>query len=246
MIEIMVVIALIAFLYSIAIPQFALRTGSEAATKIQRLADDLRSAFDLAALNNKTFRMSFVFSTGEYWLEYADREVSELGDGKGGKDPSAAEEKAMGEAFDLQTAEYKTMAGEITRDEEGEPIKGSTDSPILKNRAAAKGPVWSRVEGLEWTDRTLGPYLMISEMQAEHHTQKQLLADVGASGGAYIYFFPSGYIEKAYITVSFKKDDMVVDDSQKPYTIITRPFLGTTSVISGTEEVDVHDLKEES
>jgi prepilin-type N-terminal cleavage/methylation domain-containing protein len=53
MIEIMVVISLIVFLYSIAIPQFAMRSGSEAATKVQRLADDIRSAFDLAALNNK-------------------------------------------------------------------------------------------------------------------------------------------------------------------------------------------------
>ncbi len=246
MIEIMVVIGLIGFLYSIAIPQFSLRSGSEAATKVQRLADDLRSAFDLAALNNKVYRMTFVFSTGEYWLDYADRDVPTLGDGKGGKDPSAVEEKAISDAFDEQTSSYKVMAGDLVKDEDGKPILGSTDSPILKNRKAAKGPIWTQVDGLEWKNRTLGPYLMISEMQAEHHLEKQVLGDVGPAGGGYVYFFPSGYVEKAYFVVSFKKGDMEVDESQKPYTVITKPFLGTASVSSGTEEVDVHAVKEES
>ena len=94
MIEIAVVIALIAFLYSIAVPQFSLRSGTEAATKVQRVADDIRGAFDLAVLNNKTYRLSFVLATGEYWLEQSDRDVSFFGEAKGGKDPTSEEDKA--------------------------------------------------------------------------------------------------------------------------------------------------------
>jgi len=246
MIEIMVVIGLVAFLYSIAVPQFSLRTGTEAANKVQRLADDIRAAFDLAVLNNKTYRMSLVLSTGEYWLEEADRPVETLGDGKGGKDPTEEEEKIKSDEFDAATKEYQSMAGEPARDDDGSIIPGSNDSPILRNRNAAKGPQWRRVEGLEWQDRSLGPNLLISEIQAEHHEQKQILADVGESGRALLYFFPAGYVEKAFVTIAFKSDTMVVDETQKPYTIITRPFLGNAEVTSGVAEIDVHDLKEES
>jgi len=244
MIEIAVVIALIAFLYTIAVPQFSLRTGTEAATKVQRVADDVRAAFDLAVLNNRPYRLSFVFSTGEYWLEQADMAVPTLG--SGGKDPSPEEEKAKSDEFDAQTKEMESIAGDPVKDDDGKVIIGSNESPILKNRRAAKGPQWSRVENLEWQDRTVGPYLMVSEMQAEHHDQKQMLADVGENGRAFLYFFPAGYVEKAFITMAFKKDTMLVDDSQKPYTIVTHPFVGTAEVISGTAEIDVHDLKEES
>ena len=246
MIEIAVVIALIAFLYSIAVPQFSLRSGTEAATKVQRVADDIRGAFDLAVLNNKTYRLSFVLATGEYWLEQSDRDVSFFGEAKGGKDPTAEEAKAKNEEFDAQTKEMELLAGEPVKDEDGKNIPGSNESPILKHRAAARGPKWTRVEELEWTDRTLGPFLMISEMQAEHHEQKQVLADLGETGRAFIYFFPSGYVEKAFITIAFKKDRMVVDDDKKPYTIVTRPFLGNADVLTGTAEIDVHDLKQES
>lgn len=246
MVEIAVVIALIAFLYTIAIPQFSLRTGTEAANKVQRLADDIRAAFDLAILNNKTYRLSFILATGEYWLEESDRVVNVLGDGQGGRDPAPDDEKVRSEQYDEATKEYQSMAGDPVTDENGEVIAGSNESPILKHRAVAKGPQWRKVEALEWQDRTLGPNLLISEMQAEHHQQKQILGDLGESGRALLYFFPAGYVEKAFITVAFKSDPMVVDESQKPYTITTRPFLGKAEVNSGVMEVDVHDLGDES
>lgn len=246
MVEIAVVIALIAFLYTIAIPQFSLRTGTEAANKVQRLADDIRAAFDLAVLNNKTYRLSFTLSTGEYWLEEADKLVDVLGDGQGGRDPTPEEEKVRSEQFDEATKEYQSMAGDPVVDENGEAIEGSNQSPILKYRSAAKGPQWSRVESLEWQDRTLGPNLIISEMQAEHHQQKQSLADLGESGRALLYFFPAGYVEKAFITVAFKSDHMAIDESQSPYSVTTRPFLGKADVNSGIIDIDVHDLGDES
>jgi prepilin-type N-terminal cleavage/methylation domain-containing protein len=246
MIEIAVVIALIGFLYTIAVPQFSLRTGTEAANKVQRVADDIRAAFDLAVLNNRTYRMSFVLATGDYWVEEADRAVEVLSTGEGGRDPTEDEVKARSEEFDELTKEYQSMAGDPVLDDDGQAISGSNESPILKNRAAAKGPQWQRIEALEWQNRSVGPNLLISEMQAEHHQQKQILSDLGETGRAFIYFFPAGYVEKAFITIAFKSDPMVVDETQKPYTVITRPFLGKAEVISGTTEIDVHDRGDES
>jgi type II secretory pathway pseudopilin PulG len=246
MIEIAVVIGLIAFLYILVAPQLSLRTGTDAANKVQRVADDIRAAYDLSVLTNKTYRMSFILATGEYWLEESDRPVEILGDGKGGRDPTPEEEKVRSDEFDQTTKDYESIAGEPVRGDDGEVIVGSNESPVLKNRSAAKGPIWKRVESLEWQDRTVGPNLLISEMQAEHHQEKQILADLGESGRAFIYFFPAGYVERAFITIAFKSDTMLVDETQKPYTVTTWPFLGKADVTSGAAEIDVHDLEDEA
>ena len=241
LIEVIVVVALIAFIYMIAVPQFSARTGAEAATRVTRLADDIRSAYDMAVLNNRVHRMVFTPATGQYFLEVAESDVK-LPAPKGGHDPTEEEAKAVQEEFAAKTKEYESLGAEKVKDEEGKEIPGSNLSPILKNRAAAAPTKWKKVENMEWTDRSLGYYLMISEMQAAHHAERQVLGDLGPKGRAFIYFFPQGYVEKAYIRVAFKKDDMVVDEDQKPYTIITKPFLGTADVVTGTQEIDVHDL----
>ncbi len=244
MIELMVVIGLIAFIYSIAVPQFNMRTGTEAATKVQRLADDIRSAFDMSVLNNKPYRISFNLATGKYSLEEPDREVW-IGDSKTPHDPTEDEEKNIQVDFDAKTKEMESLASEKVKDADGKDIDGSNLSPILRHRSAAAPVKWTKVENLEWNDRSLGDFLLISEMQAEHHPEKQLMTDLGPQGRAFIYFLPQGYVEKAYIRVAFKADDMVVDEEKKPYTIVTKPFTGSADVNTGIVEVDVHDLSED-
>lgn len=240
MIEILVVIGLIAFIYSIAVPQFSMRSGTEVATKTQRLADDIRSAFDMAVLNNKTYRIVFQLASGKYHLESTDGAVL-LDAPKGGHDPTEEEMKTKLDDFKAQTKEYESMAGDPVKDEDGKDIAGSNSSPILRNRKNAAPAEWTKVENLEWTDRSLGDFLLISEMQAEHHAEKQVMSDLGPNGRAFLYFYPLGYVEKAYIRIAYKSDDMVVDETQKPYTIITKPFVGAATVESGATEVNVKD-----
>ena len=242
LIEVVVVVALIAFIYVIAVPQFSARTGTEAATRVTRLADDIRSAYDMAILNNKMYRMVFTPATGQYLLESAESEVK-IPPPKGGHDPTEEEEKTLVDEFASRTKDFEAMASEKVKDEDGKDISDSNVSPILRNRKAAGPTKWEKVENMEWTDRSLGNYLLISEMQAEHHNEKQTLSDLGPKGRVFIYFYPQGYVEKAFIRVAFKKDDMVVDEDQKPYTIVTKPFLGTADVVTGPpQEIDVHDL----
>lgn len=241
MIELMVVIGLIAFIYSIAIPQFSLRTGTEAATKVQRLADDIRSAFDMAVLNNKTYRIVFHLASGAYVLEESEGAVL-LEEAKNGHDPTEEDVKALMDEFDAKTKEYESMAGDKVKDSDGKEIAESNFSPIIRNRSRAAPPRWTKVENLEWTDRSLGDFLLISEMQAEHHGTKQVMTELGPQGRAYLYFYPQGYVEKAYIRIAFKADDMVVDETKQPYTIVTKPFVGSADVNAGAIEVDVKDL----
>ncbi|MCX6118991.1 MAG: type II secretion system protein [Proteobacteria bacterium] len=240
MIEIMLVVALIALIYSIAIPQFSLKSGTEVATKTQRLADDIRSAFDMAVLSNKTHRIVFELATGKYHLEVADG-IVQLEEPISGHDPTEDEVKAKEEEFASQTKEYESMAGDPVKDEDGTPIEGSNMSPILRNRSRAAPTKWTQIDNLEWNNRSLGDFLLISEMQAEHHAEKQVMTELGPKGRAFLYFFPQGYVERAFIRVALKSDDMVIDDSQPPYTITTKSFLGNANVQSGVVEFNVKE-----
>jgi prepilin-type N-terminal cleavage/methylation domain-containing protein len=238
LIEIIIVISLMAFVYTIAIPQFNLRTGTEIASKLSQIAGDFRNAYDQAVLSGKVYRMVFVFASGDYWLEEADQPAVFLGDDRLDRDLTETEEKDEEIAFDARFQEYVDLAGSAVTDPDTDR-EISPVSPVVTAKDRLRKPRWSRVDTLEWGPRTLGPYLMIQDMQAEHHGNKQDFSVMGVESRAMIYFFPSGYVERAVIHIAFKKDEMVVDDSQEPYTLTTNPYEGTAEVEPGYKDVDV-------
>lgn len=246
MIEIIIVVALIAFVYTVALPQLNQRSGAEAAQKMAQLSGDVRSAYDLSVLTGKVYRLVFKMADGDYWLEEADRTEVYLGSEKLDRDFTEQEEKDEKEAFDTKMAEYVDLAGQEVVDPKGDK-KIPPVSPVVSAKDKLKRPAWAKIENLEWQKRTLGPYYMIRDMQSEHHGQKQDFSELGAEARAMIYFFPNGYVQRAYIHVAPKLDDMKFDeDPQKAYTIVTNPWEGTAEVRPGYEEVDVHADKEGS
>ncbi len=244
LIEVIIVIALMAFIFAVALPQFAQRTGAESANKMSQLAGDVRAAFDMAVLSRKTYRMVFVLNTGDYWLEVASRPDVTLGSDKVDRDPTEQEEKDEQLAFEGKFEEYVELAGRAVSIPDDD-IEIPPTSPVVQAKEDLKKATWSRVDTTEWGERTLGPSLMIQDMQSEHHGNKQLVTDLGPEGRAMIYFFPNGYVQRAVIHVAFKKDDMVPDETQEPYTVTTIPYEGTADVVSGYVDVDVHDDRNE-
>lgn len=239
LIEIIIVIATIVFVYSVALPQFSLRTGSEIASKIGRLVSDIRNAYDLAVLSGKNYRLVINFISGDYWLEEADQKDIVLGDEKGDHDPTDAEEKERIEVFDERFKEYEDLAGETftdpATDEEIKPV-----SPVVQAKDKLRPPKWTKVTAQEWSSRTIGPFLIFQDVQAEHHKEKQTADDQGKDARAFIYFFPSGYVEKSVIHIAYRVGDSGVDTDKPPYTISVDPSTGTSDVVSSYEEVDVH------
>ncbi len=240
LIEIIIVVALMAFVYSVAIPQFSLRTGSEVAGKLNQLAGDVRSAYDMSVLTGKPLRLVFVLATGDYWLEEPDRNDFYLGVDKLDRDATADEEKEEKLAFDGKFQEFVDLAGQVITDANGDKPINPT-SPVVKAKDALRKPVWTQVENMEWARRTLGPNLLIPWLQAEHHGHKQEMSELGPEGRAMIYFFPRGYVERAVLHIAYKKDDMTPDDAQEPYTVTTKPYEGTSETVNGTVEVNVHE-----
>jgi type II secretory pathway pseudopilin PulG len=233
--EVVVVIALVAFVYSVAIPQFSLKSGAEAATKVGRLAEDVRSAFDLAVLTGRPYRLVFELNSGRYWLETTDRPDFLLGDDKAQSDPTAEEEADLEAAAESAFLEFESLAGEPIVDPDTR-TEFMPVSPVVQAKTRLLRPKWKRVETLEWRERSLGPYMMIKEMQAEHHATKQSVVDLPENGRAFLYFLPGGYVEKAWMIVSYKRGEREPDDSMVPYTFKTSPWSGTLDTIGTGEE----------
>ncbi len=244
LIEVIIVVALIAFVYTVAIPQFSMRSGAETANKLNQLASDIRSAFDQSVLTRKPYRIVFELQSGDYWLEEASSDSFYLGSDKTDRDLTENEEKDADLAFDSKMQEYVDLAGAAVNDPDSDKEIPPT-SPILMAKNALKRPKWTPIENMEWGRRSLAPTLIIQDMQSEHHGAKQTLLDLGQDGRAMIYFFPSGYVQKAVLHIAYRRGDFEIDDTQEPYTMTTVPNEGVAETVSGYVEVNVHDDREE-
>jgi prepilin-type N-terminal cleavage/methylation domain-containing protein len=240
LIEVLIVVALIVSVYAVALPRINLKSGAEVSSKTGQLATDIRSAFDMAVLSGFTHRLVFEFGSGDYWLERCDRETVSMGDDALGHDMTAEEEKAAAEQFEDHFKEYESLAGEEVRDPDtGEAIR--PPSPVVSAKSELKGATWTKVDTMEWKRRTLGPYLILKDMQAEHHRELQRLEDLGPKGRVMLYFLPGGQVERAVFHIAMRRGEAEADPNQPPYTVVTKSFEGMAEVMGGYQEVNVHE-----
>jgi general secretion pathway protein H len=240
LLEIIIVISLIAVVYSVALPNLGVQTATEASTKLSLVSVDIRGAFDMAVLNRKPYRLVFMMTTGEYWLETTDRTDFYLGDEDIDRDFTEIEEKEAIDYFDEDFERYVELAGSEIPDSDNDRVIPPT-SPLLAAREKLKPVKWTPVETSEWYRRSIGPTFLFQDMQAEHHKSKQTFDVLGEEGRAMLYFFPQGYVERAYIHVAVRKNEAEVDETQPPYTITTNPYTGTANVVSGFVDVDLEE-----
>lgn len=243
-IEVLLVIALMGVIMLMALPNFNVVPGTEAAQKMGNLVGDISAAYDMAVLHKKYYRLAFEFKTGDYWLETTDRERFYLGDAQLDRDPSPDEIKEQEAEFEEKFERYVELAGKDVEDSENEKVIKAT-SPVLAARSKLKPVVWKAVEDAEWSRRSLGPTFVIRGARMEHHTRLQTLEELGENGYAYLYFFPSGYVERAviYVAPADLEDRAKLDE--QTYTIVTAPYEGMAEVSTGFKEVDVtKDAKE--
>ena len=236
LIEILIVISLIAFVYSVAMPNLGVTSNSEIATKLGRLNSDIRAAYDTAVLSNRPYRLVFQLRSGDYWLETTESENVKLGDSKVDADPSEEETKNKDAEFDSKFEDYVKMLGDPITNPHSEHKIPQT-SPVIQAKELLRGPVWAKVDSLEWQKRTLGGGLIIKDMQAEHLERKISLDDNGPEARAFIYFLATGYVEKAFMHIYYTKDEGVVDDEREPYTFQTKPWEGVSVIDAGYTEV---------
>jgi prepilin-type N-terminal cleavage/methylation domain-containing protein len=239
LLEVIIVVAIIAGVYAIALPNFSVQKESQISDRLGRLNEDVRAAFDLAVLTGKPHRLVFNIASGEYFLERSEQTNVYLADQaiEGGDLPPRQEKEKQAEA-DEQFKEYLTLAGETFKDSASDtPIPPV--SPVLNAKDALRGPTWAPVEGQGWGLRNLGDYLVIKDMQTEHHARPLTREEAGENGIALVYFLPQGYVERTVIHIYYKLSDTEVDSETPPYTVIFEPYLGMAQINSGYEEVNV-------
>ena len=237
LLEIIIVVALIAGVYTFALPQFRIFSGLEVSSTLNRLAVDIRSAWDVAVLTGKVHRMVFEVGGGDYWLEVADRNDVFMSVEGLDRDLNKEEEEEARLAFEENFKNYEDMMGNplFDPDEEKEIIP---ITPLTASKERLQRTQWTMVKNLEWQKRTLLPMLSVQAMQAEHHVRKQSSEDGEGTVQAFLYFFPDGYVEAAVIQLAVMQDETTVDRSVPPYTVRTNSYEGTAEVISGREEFD--------
>lgn len=239
LLEVVIVCSLMALAYVIAVPNFSVQKETDTMDKINRLAGDIRNAFDTAILNHKTYRLVFQLTTGNYWLEESNRDFVRLGDKKLETEFYGEMVKEKADELEAQFAKFKDIAGPGTKDPDTDEKIPAT-SPVLSAEEELKLPVWTKVENLEWSARSIGPDLAIKDMQAEHLLAPISIEESGNEAYGIIYFLPSGYVEKAFLHIYYRKDETTLDQDKKPFTLITDPFRGVAITTVGAEEVDVH------
>lgn len=221
-------IALALMLAGVATIQSVRKAGISAAA--QRLSASVRYLSDLAVVTNRPYRLVLDLSAGAWWGEPADpaqgcgtallpsreemKEEREPNAQEASREPLAVPTSSVlaqalaspqGLANLLQGAQPASLAPEPAPGDDGGGA--SREGPrLLKRAELAKGIAISRVM-----------------------TSHQL--DPTEEGKAEVYFFPSGYVEAAYLYL--RRDDEV-------YTVETIPLMGTARVHH--EELDPGDL----
>jgi general secretion pathway protein H len=236
LIEIIIVVSLVALVYAMAAPDLLMGKEAEVKQRVNRLAEDIRSAYDIAVLTGKYQRIVFDMRSGDYWLETTDSERVVMGSQELDRDPVQADEQEVEAQFNERFKEYETLAGSEVQDPSDESVIKPT-SPILQAKSALQGVKWTKVQSGEWDTRNLGPELVIQGMQTEHHRAQQTAETVGEGGVCVLYFFPEGYVEKAVIYLN--EAEYSGDNKRPPYSIITEPYEGMAEIFPEYKEVDV-------
>ncbi len=243
LVEIMVIVGLIAALFAALSPQLLGPSSAEKTMQLSRVQSDIRSAYDMAVLNNKYYRLVFDLMQGDYWLEVTEAEEIYVGNANGDRDLTAEGEQNLADEFDSEFEVYESLAAQPVKhpdpDRDDEEI--SLESPLIQAKESLRNlrtPKWRKVENIEWSKREIGPSMLFRGIQTEHHDEYQNLEDMEEGARAMLYFYPSGYVEHAVIHIAHRKGDSF-DPDRSMYTVLTHAYAGYATMEPGMIEVDL-------
>lgn len=234
LLEIIIVIAIIAVMYAVAMPQFSVRSGVELSTKLGQITTDIRSAADLALLTKNSYRIVFMLESGDYWLETTEKQNFYLGDELLSKDPTEEEEK-----MEIEDTNYKFQRYEDqTEREYTDPDSGDKIQPVsivLSAKDKLTPPTWRMVENLEWSKRELGSYFVIQDAFSSRFNSPVQRSSASDQDRFIIYFLGNGYIDDAILHIASKDDP---DNRDLSYTIRVKPYEGVAEALDGYYDKD--------
>ena len=224
LIEISIAIIIVAMLFSAAVMGIGSITGAKAKGSAGELAGLIRSLYDSAALRGKTCRL--VFEIPDPKAEEPTRYHAECAEG------------AVTTSRDRDTALREENSDRERDARSNRPAGGGREE--RRNYMVSSGDAPSASELLEGEKQRVENAARFSSYTSEEVPSRELPADVRVSvwtrqqrapvesGVAYLYFFPQGYTEKAYVYV--KQGDNV-------WTLDVSPLTGKVQVVNEALEV---------
>jgi hypothetical protein len=188
-------------------------------------------------------------STSEYWLEELQYGHFSLPDPKAEqkKDPfddAISYEEKLAQFEERMKAYLEENGEEYKVPDTDESIKPT--SPLSEAKSKLEPPKWSVVTSSDWTKRQLGEDVVFRDIKSELVPETITLGSKDAGSLVNIHFFPAGYVEKFVMHIAFSKSDGTTDESKIPYTIVSNPYEGIATVVSGDKDVDLNDLGSEN
>lgn len=202
LIEIMVTLAIVGLILGITISQIGDTFDSKARQATRELSATIRYLYNKAASESLTMRVVFDFEKQSYWVEAtADRFLLESDEARLER---AQKEKKPESASGETSGEKSDDAAEVAI-QKAEAKFGAVDSHLLKPTQLPGGVFYKDI----YTEHDSGPV---------------------SGGTAYIYIFPSGFVERAI--VNFRNED----DSEKRAVEIN-PMTGDSRVYEEYREL---------
>jgi general secretion pathway protein H len=223
LIEISIAIIIVAMLFSAAVMGIGSLTGAKAKGSAGEMAGLIRSLYDSAALRGKTCRL--VFEIPEPKSEEPTRYHAECAEGgvTTSRDRDSALRDVNSERERSERAGGKAAPGETRRNY----LVSSGDAPSATElMEGEKQRVESAARFSSYTSEEVPSRELPPDVKVSVWTRQQ--REPVESGVAYLYFFPQGYTEKAYVYL--RQGDNV-------WTLDVSPLTGKVQVVAEALEV---------
>ncbi|QSQ16714.1 prepilin-type N-terminal cleavage/methylation domain-containing protein [Myxococcus landrumensis] len=222
LIEISIAIIIVAMLFSAAVMGIGSLTGAKAKGAAGELAGTIRSLYDSAALRGKTCRL--VFEIPEPKEEKATRYHAECAES--GVTTARDRDNALrDENREREQSRRANRGGD--RDERRSYLTTGGDTPTaqdLMNSEKVRVENTSRFSS--FTSEEIPMRELPEDVRISIWTRQQ--REAVDSGVAYLYFFPQGYTEKAYVYVS---------QGDNIWTLDVSPLTGKVNIANEALEV---------
>ncbi|QSQ18625.1 prepilin-type N-terminal cleavage/methylation domain-containing protein [Pyxidicoccus parkwayensis] len=223
LIEISIAIIIVAMLFSAAVMGIGSITGAKAKGAAGEMAGLIRSLYDSAALRGKTCRL--VFEIPDPKAEEPTRYHAECAEGAvtTARDRDAALRDENRERERNERSGGKAPPGETRRNYmvSGGDAPSTTDLMEGEKQRVESASRFSSYTSEEVPVRELPPDVKVSVWTRQQREPVE-------SGVAYLYFFPQGYTEKAYVYL--RQGDNV-------WTLDVSPLTGKVQVVAEALEV---------
>ncbi|MFA6034207.1 MAG: prepilin-type N-terminal cleavage/methylation domain-containing protein [Myxococcota bacterium] len=198
LIEIVLVITILAMTMAIATPMISGVTLADLKTGAGQVASAVRYTFDMSSMTGRYCRLSFELQSTGYKVECADKPFY------------------MGKRLESANAD-----GERVENEEDETRRFSSDEEEKKERERLK-PNFREVKTMLLRKASLPSDVRFDGIMTSHQAERF------TKGTGYLYFFPGGYTERAYINLA--------DDNAHIFTVVVSPLTGRAVVNNGYVE----------